>query len=83
MQESAMKNDDIVEMSIGDLIDAFAEALKVVGKKAPAFKKGDRVVITGTVTGLQNGHANINVDGVNKHPNMAFPVGALKLDEVA
>jgi hypothetical protein len=78
-----MRDDDIVEMSIGELIDALADALSIVGRK-PRFRKGDRIKLTGTVTGVINDQVNIVVEGLPQgRRSIHVPTTALQLDEVA
>jgi len=77
-----LDDDTIVELSIASITRALAEALKVANVKRPAIRIGDRVTISGVVTGPSNNAANLIPDGMESPKyGRAFPVDALVLEE--
>ena len=57
--EPELDRDRKVTLSVGQLTDALAEALKVVSDAdAPRWKAGDRALVEVQVTGEQRGYTN-------------------------
>jgi hypothetical protein len=69
--------DDIVELSVSELVDALAEALKAVTRKR-TIKKGDRVKLSGVVTGIDKQSVNI-VDDYGRA--LTFKAKHLRFDD--
>lgn len=82
--EPELDRDRKVTLTIGQLTDALAEALKVVtdASEEPKWKKGDRAFVEVEVTGihgLKNEHANIVVVGVaGKERGISVPLNILE-----
>ena len=68
-----------VTLTVGQLIDAIAEALKVVedAPPEPKWKRGDRAFIEVEVTGEQRGHVNFVLANA-KHISLVLPADALQ-----
>jgi hypothetical protein len=70
-----------VTLTIGQLTDALAEALKVVSDVTPTWKKGDRAFVEVEVMGIDKGSVNFKFAG---WPGTAsFTLGADYLKEIA
>lgn len=68
-------DDDIVQLSVGELTAALAASLKVARKVGKPIKRGDLVVLArpALVTGVDRHHASVQTDG----GNYSLPLAAL------
>lgn len=68
-------DDDIVQLSVGELTAALADSLKVARKVGKTIKRGDLVMLTrpALVTGIDRYHASVQTDG----GNYSLPLAAL------
>lgn len=68
-------DDDIVQLSVGELTAALADSLKVARKVGKTIKRGDLVMLArpALVTGIDRYHASVQTDG----GNYSLPLAAL------
>ncbi|MGB3042504.1 MAG: hypothetical protein WBB98_04900 [Xanthobacteraceae bacterium] len=79
--EPKLDRDRIVTLTVGQLTDALAEALKVVSDAEPQWKKGDRAYVEVEVTGTDKG--SVNIKFADWHGTASFTLGADYLKEIA
>lgn len=72
--------DRVVTLTVGQLTDALAEALKVVSDVGPTWKKGDRAFVEVEVTGIEKG--SVNFKFADWKGTASFTLGADYLKEV-
>lgn len=70
--------DRVVTLTVGQLTDALAEALKVVSDVEPRWKRGDRAYVEVEVTGKHGGGKHVNLQIVGAKSNVAIPANLLK-----
>lgn len=75
--ETALDRDRVVTLTVGQLTDALADALKVVSDAGPRWKKGDRAYVEVEVTGGQGGCTNFVLADA-KHISLTLPTTALQ-----
>lgn len=80
-QELDVGRDRVVTLTIRQLTDALAEALKVVSDAGPRWKKGDRAYVEVEVTGTDKGSVNFRF--ANWHGTASFTLGVDYLKEIA
>lgn len=73
--------DRVVTLTVGQLTDALAEALKVVSDAEPKWKRGDRAFVEVEVTGLQHEGAHVSVSTVDTKNKQSFDIPAYGLME--
>lgn len=76
--QAQLDRDHLVTLSIGQLTDAIAEALKDVSDAEPRWRKGDRAYVEVEVTGKHGGGKHVNLQIVGAKPNVAIPANLLK-----
>lgn len=72
--------DRVVKLSVGRLVEALAEALKVVEDDKPRWKKGDRALVEVEVTGSDKG--SVNFKFADWKGTASFTLGADYLKEI-
>lgn len=73
--------DRVVTLTVGQLTDALAEALKVVSDAEPRWKRGDRAYVEVEVTGLQHEGAHVSVSTIDTKNKHSFDIPAYALME--
>lgn len=79
--EPQLDRDRKVTLTVGQLTDALAEALKVVSDAGPRWKKGDRAYVEVEVTGIDKGCVNFRFS--DWKGTASFTLGADYLKEIA
>jgi len=67
----------VVTLTVGQLTDALAEALKVVSDAEPRWKKGDRAYVEVDVTGGDDEHVNVVPVGSRRRRSFGLPASSL------
>lgn len=67
--------DRVVTLTVGQLTDALAEALKVVSDAEPTWKVGDKALIEVEVVGVLGERARVTFEGVG---SISIPVSILE-----
>ena len=75
--QAQLDRDRLVTLSIGQLTDAIAEALKVVSDAGPRWRKGDRAYVEVEVTGGRGRYTSFVLVG-SKHISLTLPTTALQ-----